>query len=66
MKSCEKLVKFLKHAINDDPICACGCRKHQHSDDGPCYGCGKCDYFRESEEEIYRGAKIRIMKENRQ
>lgn len=41
----DDLVEFLKRALSEDPVCACGCRRHRHSDDGPCYGCGYCDYF---------------------
>lgn len=45
----EQLTGFLKHAAADDPICICGCRQHQHSDDGPCYRCRDCDLFEEQE-----------------
>ncbi len=45
MKSYEELRKFLDEALDGDPRCLCGCRKHRHSDEGPCYGCSECDYF---------------------
>ena len=41
----EMLSKFLTEALNNDPRCKCGCNESQHSDNGPCYGHGDCDYF---------------------
>jgi len=47
--SYDNLTAFLAQALSDDPVCTCGGRKHQHSDDGPCYHCSECDYFKEKQ-----------------
>lgn len=39
-----------KYVVNVDPLCKCGDRKHEHSDDGPCYKCPNCDFFEEKDD----------------